>query len=1195
MVIGWLLLGAAVAGLGALFNDSDKKKKEDSSTEEFLEYYDMGIKYFNKYLSENKYDDFDTALSAFSRSVELNSDFPDAHYQLGLLRDKINERVVAQDNYFKAGVLFIDSENYDKAILCFTRILKEDSKFVNAYYNLGLAYEGKDDYTNAVAAYNKVIKLDNTNGDAYHQLGNLYAKKELFEDALKMLHFALQFKNDDNVVLFDIAYIYLNKKDYKEALNHFGRIIKNDPNNYEAYIHLGITYSEMEDKRKAIESIDCAIALDINNFRGFYVKGLIYYDFEDYINAILVIQNLIKMEPANLVYQLLLGQIYYDVEDYLLSYEILKKIEKKKKDLEELPEAIQKTKKALVESIHTLCITLNAANKQFECFISEEHGYFAHYPMKLWLASNSSYVDEINKYPWKDLIIDDIDQEIVQEFLRYYQNAESIRNDYNPKFIKSELQRYSSFFNDIEGLVLDIQQRTAIVTDEDNNLVVAGAGSGKTTTIIGKTAYIMDRYNILPEEIVLISFTNRARFALENRMQSTGVQAKTFHKFSKDIIVEAECVQPTIFEDNKFPKLIEKLFNEMLKEPHYLNTVVTYFGQYLKPIKTFHDVENKELHIQYLKSQSIKPFKMVKTVTKGKETFNRETVKSVEECLIANYLLFNNVDYEYEPSYEVSTADIEYRQYKPDFLIKQKGKKVYLEHFALNKKNEIPRYFAKNGESYFDARTRYMEKINWARETHKKNNTILIETYSHEVFDCSIFDKLEVRLKSVGIAVVPKKPEEIWKIINDNAKNDITQFITLLQTYITLMKSNNASVNDIKIRIKNEKHSLSLKRAQVFIELLTPIFEQYQSHLQKINEIDFADMINKATDHIQKGANKTSYRALIIDEFQDISIGRYQLLMAIKSRYPECKMFCVGDDWQSIFRFAGSDNTLFYHFEKYFGVTAISKIETTYRFKTPLIQTTSEFILKNPVQVKKTLRQNGEGKTDHRIVYTEESDNSDSDALAQIFENLIKENKKITTKDIMILGRYNFDIDRIESSKNNIAVKRKASEQLITGDGELSHTADIVEYTSSSGIVLRAEYLTVHKAKGLEADIVIIINCNSGRYGFPSEISDDPLLKYVLSDSDSFENSEERRLFYVALTRAKERVYIIAHENIASKFLSEIDVSNSQRKTGKCPVCQEGNLLKRSGTTKGRKWAFWGCSNYRYGCDYKVWFDDDTI
>src|SRR5690606_16388179 len=133
-------------------------------------------------------------------------------------------------------------------------------------------------------------------------------------------------------------------------------------------------------------------------------------------------------------------------------------------------------------------------------------------------------------------------------------------------------------------------------------------------------------------------------------------------------------------------------------------------------------------------------------------------------------------------------------------------------------------------------------------------------------------------------------------------------------TFITLLKSNNYSISEI-IQ-KNNKQNLSFlkERNELFIEIIKPIFQLYENFLKRENELDFNDLINKATNYINQGMLKDVYKYIIIDEFQDISIGRYNLLKALKKQNPNCNFFCVGDDWQSIYRFTGSDIALFKDF-----------------------------------------------------------------------------------------------------------------------------------------------------------------------------------------------------------------------------------------------------------------------------------------
>jgi len=179
----------------------------------------------------------------------------------------------------------------------------------------------------------------------------------------------------------------------------------------------------------------------------------------------------------------------------------------------------------------------------------------------------------------------------------------------------------------------------------------------------------------------------------------------------------------------------------------------------------------------------------------------------------------------------------------------------------------------------------------------------------------------------------------------------------------------------------------------------------------------------------------------------------------------------------------------------------------------------------------------------------------------------------------MILGRYSFDIDRIKNETGLFSINKQEGNvafRYVNSDDE-SFNIDM-------------QFLTVHKSKGLEADIVIVLNCNSGKFGFPAELSDDEVLNLLLSEADQFENGEERRLFYVAMSRARERVFFIADSSYKSKFIAELEVDCGDTNQRKCPYCKTSDvILKKTGTTKnGDNYKFFGCSNYLYGCDYNV-------
>ena len=857
-----------------------------------------------------------------------------------------------------------------------------------------------------------------------------------------------------------------------------------------------------------------------------------------------------------------------------------KEEKRKKKELDDKLRREEETRKVLHDFFTIRLDKIQRAKNEFAKCLTNENGYFSNYVMTVWNKQYSTLYGEIKDKPFEHIQLSSNEVNTIQAFINYSKNSSALRIDFNKQFINHELKSYKDFFKKIEKHGLDKEQQIAVVSDDDNNIVIAGAGSGKTTTIVGKVNYVIDRYKIPPSEILLISFTNKSATTLAERIDVEGIEAKTFHKFGKDVICEVEDKQPSIFDESQFKPLLTKFFKELIQNQNYLQSVTTYFTDFLKPEKQQDDFENQGAYFQYLKDQNFKTYKTKEIPYNGRTTYKMEVVKSIEECKIANFLLFNGVNYEYEFPYKFDTATQVYRQYKPDFTINPKSDSVYIEHFAINKKGEVPHFFAKTeqGQTIQQATKDYTDGIVWKRNLHKTNNTPLIETYSHEMFDGVLFENLKKRLINSGVQLYPKNPQEIWKIISEAARDEVDNFITLFQTFITLMKSNNYKIVDLINKNETITDKFHQQRNALFIEIITPIFEKYERHLAERKEIDFSDMINKASKYIANKQFKKQFSYIIIDEFQDISIGRYQLVKTIKDSNPSCKLFCVGDDWQSIYRFSGSDIALFKNFEKFFGYTVKSKIETTYRFHNPLITLSSDFILKNPNQEKKELKGTGIFKsTKHKIVYSVSDNHDDTFALRKIVDDLLLTND-FEEKEIYVLGRYSFDIDRLKNEYNTFQIDKNKG--LITyvqrsEDGETKK--------------LTAQFMTVHKAKGLQADIIVVLNCNSGKHGFPSEMSDDTVLNLLLSEADQFENGEERRLFYVAMTRAKEMVYFVADSSYKSKFIAELEVESGDSKIKKCPKCKTADLIKRSGTTNGRQWSSYYCSNFMYGCKHHEW------
>ena len=344
--------------------------------------------------------------------------------------------------------------------------------------------------------------------------------------------------------------------------------------------------------------------------------------------------------------------------------------------------------------------------------------------------------------------------------------------------------------------------------------------------------------------------------------------------------------------------------------------------------------------------------------------------------------------------------------------------------------------------------------------------------------------------------------------------------------------------------------------------IIKPFYDEYEKTLHQNYQIDFTDAIIQATDLCRKGLWR-HYEYILVDEFQDISVDRYKFLQALRGGSAKTKLYCVGDDWQSIFRFAGSDMSLVYEFEKYFGYTEQCKIETTYRFHQPLIDKSSEFIMKNKEQKEKTIK-TPDGDTYKTFLNFVKCDGDEEEGVKKKVEEIVKE---IPTQDsILLLGRYNYDAMSV-GYKGKIDMK----------DNRM-----MVKINERS-----LPFLSVHSAKGLEADHVILVNCNQGAYGFPSLIEDDPILDFVLSKSEGYPFAEERRLFYVAMTRARKRMYVLYDQKRPSPFIGEF-LLRIERGSYLCPRCLEGKIvaIKDGETASGDKYRSFVCSNREGGCDF---------
>ena len=499
------------------------------------------------------------------------------------------------------------------------------------------------------------------------------------------------------------------------------------------------------------------------------------------------------------------------------------------------------------------------------------------------------------------------------------------------KKIKSLLK--DSFFDDINGRSLDIYQRKIVIDDSDSLLVVAGAGSGKTLTIIGKIKYLIERKNLNVKDILCISFTNETVNNLKAKV-GYDIDCFTFHKLSLTILKDFNYDYHIAIED-----LLEYITDEFMESAVYSYNLESLVVDYLKDIIQKEDLTYKEIKAEY---------------------------------------------------------PIQFRNYKRSIIS-------------------------------------FIKRI-------KTNN----HNYS-----------------------------------------DFKQYI----------KKNNLLKTNIK------------ERNKAFLIIAFTILNIYTEELKSTNSIDFDDMISIATKLVKYNGIKRHYKYIIIDEFQDTSIVRYNLIKSIIEK-TKAKLMCVGDDYQSIYQFSGCTLDLFINFKKYFNNCRIMYIKNTYRNSYEIINTSGSFIKKNHYQLRKHLRAQFSLRKPIKIIYYNQ--NNYQEMFYRLLDYLQINNKK----NILVLGRYNNDINEVV---NNYEINKP------------------IVYKD-----LNVQYLTVHRSKGLEDDDIIILNMSNRMKGFPSKINNEEIFTLINKNNEQYPYAEERRLFYVALTRTRNNVYLMVPKGNPSIFIEEI-------------------------------------------------------
>ena len=312
---------------------------------------------------------------------------------------------------------------------------------------------------------------------------------------------------------------------------------------------------------------------------------------------------------------------------------------------------------------------------------------------------------------------------------------------------------------------------------------------------------------------------------------------------------------------------------------------------------------------------------------------------------------------------------------------------------------------------------------------------------------------------------------------------DIDNLKKLIFTFINLYKSNYNDINYL-LNLYQKSHFIN----KIYFKIILEIYHIYNQEIESSNLYDFNDMIKIATNNINNNIIKTNYKYIIIDEFQDTSLNRFKLIDAIMKQN-NAKIFVVGDDYQSIYRFSGCNLDIFLNFNKLVSNLNIINLDYNYRNPKEIIDVANSFIMKNKNQIKKeTICLKNINKPIKICFYKNKRT-----AIEKIL-------KYIDTK-YLILGRNNIDKDIF-----NVQDK---------------------------------PFLTIHKSKGLEEDNIILINLTNNNNSLPSKIKNHKIINKLIK-TDYYPYEEERRLFYVALTRTRNNIYLLVPKSNYSIFIKEL-------------------------------------------------------
>lgn len=660
----------------------------------------------------------------------------------------------------------------------------------------------------------------------------------------------------------------------------------------------------------------------------------------------------------------------------------------------------------------------------------------------------------------------------------------------NVNTLQAELDRYARLFETIERSPLTHEQRVAAVTMARRNLLIAAAGSGKTSSMVGKVAYALCSGQCTADEILVLAFNRKAALELDERLRralapyvpvGTSVAASTLHALGLDIVTRVKGCRPQVIdaESRLLSRVLAQLVNE---DVDFAERWLLFRIFYHVPVRHPDQFATRKQWKAFVRQHGT-----FRDRGYGFTTLRDELVPTQFEQAVANWLYLFDLDYVYTPL----RRGFNWRRWVAgrmnDPLSGQTG-------FLLRASNR-----------YIVCVTRSAMKV----QPHPNNIYLNIDLFRNG----TVFNYLRERLDRGDAVLKPGRMSSILSPLGYRLTPGQTDF---LARFIRIARLDGMHPDQLMARAQRSADPV---RTSMHAPMLARLLCAYSATLEAENTIDFEGMLHRAADFLDQARHKHAYTLILVDEFQDTSKAGLRLIQSLLAQNDACKLFAVGDDWQSIYRFAGAVPDVLGRFEHYFGASVVNHLTATFRFDQSIADAARTFIQVNPVQLRKHVRARAActkpsvvlgyyTATPHMFVLCE---TCLQDSVATFISDAGgQENTSERMMSVYVLGRYQHqrppDLHRWQQHFPQLDI----------------------------------QYQTVHSAKGLEADIVIVLGLEVGRYGFPAQRPDDPLISLVMPAVECFPDAEERRLFYVALTRSRYRVYLLADLHRPSSFVTEL-------------------------------------------------------